>query len=159
MGEKIVDIVFKLSSVVSWIIAGLILFKSKIKKTITDKSYESEKKEIEKNKAEQEPAEKELKPMAKFLCDKCGAETAVSDSRHWERDGLICDVCPACFDKLTARAQEVDAARHEVEEAEQRLVAARDKLLALLNDEPVADSAPADEERTESADVLHNLGL
>lgn len=158
MTETILNIAFKALDVLLWIAAFFVLIKSRITTKTAKKVLDKEYTEALKNKGEQLAHEEELKPMAKFLCDKCGKETKVKDSQTFTPEGASTslDLCPECYEFMTARAKAYEEAQAEYNAAVVALERARLKLLEL---------SKQDGESSENGDpslsdaVLEKLGL
>lgn len=147
--EKVLDILFKIISFAGWIVGALALWKAKKKLQTAEKTQQTIAEEMTKNKEDQKEQEKELQNMAKFLCDKCGAETPVAESQTVTIDDQTFDVCGKCAAEWAERQVQVENARREVEQAEAALNAAKEKLRALTNPTVVSDNN----------DILSKLGL
>lgn len=143
--QQVVDILFKVVSFGGWVIGGIALFKSRKKlhkvEEVKDKTVE----EMAANQKEQQKKEEEIKEMAKFLCDKCGAETAVKDGQHVIIDDKEFDVCAACALDIEAHAAAINEAREAVSAAEKSLADARERLEKLT--------------QNSGSDILSKLGL
>lgn len=151
MGDRIIDIMFKVISILSWGAAILILFKNRIKKNVAEKKAIEEDKKINQNKENQKEKEKEIDNMAKFLCDKCGKETDVSAAKHYESERLSADLCPECFTKLEHRDEQIAKAQADLKEAEERVAQCKSVLLELSKD--------MEEKDAQETDILKKLGL
>lgn len=167
MYEKIVDIVFKIVSVLSWLAAILILFKNKVRKTAAEKAAEKEDKKILKNKENQLEKEEELKDMAQFLCDRCGAPVAVSEGKAIAckkgSEWVNMDVCAECYEYLKKRNAEIARIRAEYDAALEQVAQCKKELIALNalegteNEQNTGDEQAPD--RTASASVTDKLGI
>lgn len=167
MAEKVIDLFFKIVSVLSWIAAILILFKHKIQKTAAEKSADREDKKILKNKDSQREQEEGLKEMAQFLCDRCGKSVAVAEGKQNRvtKNGIseIVDVCPECYDYLEKRNAEIARIRAEYEAALERVAQCKKELIALDalegDETPQKTSDEQQVEEAEAADIKQMLGL
>lgn len=157
--DWVLDIIFKICSVFSWLFALIIVFKNRIRKNTLQKSQEEENKQIIKNKADQEAAEKELENMAKFLCDRCGKQTDVNRAVSYTMpDKTLVDLCPECHNSILERDKIIQAAEEELRLAEIKVAELRTKLHGLKNEsEIIQEKAVTD--NTQNSDILKSLGL
>lgn len=158
--EWLVDVAFKALVV---LYAFYRFLKAKVEKKRIERTANKEDIEIQKNAEKQREKEEELKTMAKFLCDRCGAECDVTDAKRYESDDMKADVCEACFNTLKERDEKIVNAKANVEAAEMALREAKEELLRLTGGN-VANSneMSAIEQSTKEegkAAILHKLGI
>ena len=97
------DFGLRIANTVAIIITWMFLLITQVRKKIKQAQGKNTEKVMNINKEEQKEKEKELEPMAVFLCDKCGAQVKVSESKQYENF----DVCAACYDKLNRKDGEL----------------------------------------------------
>lgn len=164
--ESIVNLGFKAVDIIMWIIAFIILLRNRVASNAAKKALDKEYNKALKNKGEQTAREEEIKDMAKFLCDLCGAETKVKEGQSFTPEGATeaLDLCPTCYERLTARSEALKEAQAEYDAAVANLERARLKLLDLTHSDKEQKIDPAAELK-QTADqigtdaVLEALGL
>lgn len=99
------DFGFRISINVVCLATWVLLLITYIRKTIKETKNKAADSVMKINKEVQKKKEEELKDMAVFLCDKCGAQTQVADAKTYKEF----DVCPSCLEKLSKRDADVTA--------------------------------------------------
>lgn len=114
------NIISNIILLISVLVNAVLLFWYRMSVRKKEKSYDDELESMKQNKVNQLEKEKELKPMAKMLCDRCGKETSVKDAINWEAKGDNYFVCPPCFKILEASENKLADLRNQVETLEHR---------------------------------------
>ncbi len=99
------DFGLRIATYAACLVTWILLLIAQVRKIVKKTKNKAEDAVIKINKEVQKKKEEELKDMAVFLCDKCGAQTQVADAKTYKEF----DVCPSCLEKLSKRDADVTA--------------------------------------------------
>lgn len=118
--ETILEIVSRVLLIFSIAFNALMLFIYRTKNKTADERRDKDLAAMKQNQENQKQEEEELKPMAKTLCDRCGASIDVKDAMNYETKGNNFFVCPKCFKTLEDTETKIGQIRAQIEALETR---------------------------------------